>query len=141
MSPLTEAQHSVLLAAADILVPATATMPSLREADPGAEWLGLACRARADLTEDLAVILDELAGVDDLEGALRTMHGQERSRFDIVATFVAGTYYLIPQIRALIGYPGQVRAPAPIDLAADELSDEIFEGAMNYAGSYRPAPA
>ncbi|KWX64517.1 hypothetical protein [Mycobacterium sp. NAZ190054] len=141
MSPLTEAQRAVLLDAADILVPATDTMPALRAADPAGEWLGRACRARADLVGDLAAILDGLTAVDDLENALRAMHSQERARFDVVATFVAGTYYLIPQIRELVGYPGQVRAPAPIDLAADELSDEIFEGAMNYSGSYRPAPA
>jgi len=33
-----------------------------------------------------------------------------------------------------------VRNPAPLDLASDELSDDVFEGAMNYPGTYRSAP-
>jgi hypothetical protein len=57
----------------------------------------------------------------------------------VVATFVAGTYYMIPQVRELIGYPGQRRMPAAIDAAADELSDDVFQGALDYARTYRPA--
>jgi len=57
----------------------------------------------------------------------------------VVATFVAGTYYMIPQVRELIGYPGQRRMPAAIDAAADELSDDVFQGALDYTSSYRPA--
>ena len=57
----------------------------------------------------------------------------------MVATFVAGTYYMIPQIRELIGYPGQRRTPAATVAAADELLDDVFQGALDYAGTYRPA--
>jgi hypothetical protein len=138
MTALTDSQRAVLLDLADVLIPETDTMPSLRLADPDGEWFERACRARADLIDELLTILDELAGTD-LSSALVSLHCQQRHQFDVLATFVAGTYYLIPRIRELIGYPGQVRAPAPLDLAADELSDEIFEGAMNYPGSYRPA--
>jgi hypothetical protein len=67
------------------------------------------------------------------------LHGDDRATFDVLATFVAGTYYMIPQVRELIGYPGQRRTPAATDAAADELSDDIFQGALDYAGSYRPA--
>jgi hypothetical protein len=140
MSSVTPPQRAILFDVADVLVPETDIMPSLRAADPDGEWLERACRARADLVDDLCQTLDALGGTD-LSSVLVSMHRDQRPRFDVLATFVAGTYYLIPRIRELIGYPGQVRAPAPLDLAADELSDEIFEGALNYSGSYRPAPA
>jgi hypothetical protein len=136
---LTESRRAVLLDVADVLIPATSTMPALRTADPDGQWLQRTCRARADLLEELTQILDEVAGTD-LAAVLASMHAARRSRFDVLATFAAGTYYQIPRVRELLGYPGQVRAPAPLDLAVDELSDEIFEGAMNYPGSYRPAP-
>jgi len=129
----------VLHDVADVLIPATKTMPALRDADPAGTWLDRACLARADLVPSLARALRVLAGTADLPAAVRRLHGDDRATFDVVATFVAGTYYMIPQVRELIGYPGQRRMPAAIDAAADELSDDVFQGALDYARTYRPA--
>lgn len=139
MTALNEGRTTVLLDVADVLIPATDVMPALRDADPSGEWLGRACTARADLVADLVAILDELEGAD-LSTVVVALHRNDRAKFDVLATFVAGTYYMIPRVRELIGYPGQVRNAPPLDLAAEELGDEIFEGAMNYSGSYRPTP-
>ena len=43
----------MLLDVADVLIPATDTMPALRDADPDGEWLDRACAARADLLAEL----------------------------------------------------------------------------------------
>lgn len=139
MTALTDERRSVLMDVADVLIPATDLMPSLRDADPSGLWLERACGARADLVGALGAILDELQGAD-LHSVLVSLHAEDRLRFDVLATFVAGSYYMVPVVRELIGYPGQVRNAPPLDLAADELGDEIFERAMNYTGSYRPAP-
>lgn len=141
MTDLTASQRDLLLRVADVLVPATAAMPSLRAADPDGGWLRRALLARQDVVVDLFAALDELARHDDLHTALRDLHANSRGTFDVVANIVAGAYYLIPEVRTLLGYPGQVRNPAPLDLASDELSDDVFEGAMNYPGTYRQAPA
>jgi hypothetical protein len=140
MSTLSDLHRSALLDIADVLIPATDTMPALRDADPTGEWLDRACRARSDLVDGLCLVLDDLAG-GDLASVLRSMHADKRSTFDVLATFVAGTYYMVPKIRELIGYPGQLRSPAPLELAADELSDGVFAIAMNYSGTYRRPPA
>jgi hypothetical protein len=42
-------ERETLYALADILIPATATMPSASEADPRGKWLGKALAARPDL--------------------------------------------------------------------------------------------
>lgn len=141
MGTLSKSDRELVLRVADVLIPPNATMPGLRAADPAGEWLSRACVARADLLADLTDALNELAEHPDLPSALRHLHSEARVTFDVIANLVAGAYYLIPEIRALLGYPGQVRNPAPLELASDELSDEIFEGAMNYTGAYRPAPA
>ncbi len=140
MTTLTEPQRDLLLRIADVLIPATATMPSLRDADPAGDWIRRACQARGDAMPGLVTTLDRLAADDDLDAALRDLRANARGAFDVVATVVAGAYYLVPEVRTLLGYPGQVRNPAPLDLAADELSDEVFEGAMSYGGTYRPTP-
>jgi hypothetical protein len=139
MSTLAQADRNVLHDVADVLIPATRTMPALRDADPAGTWLDRACLARADLVPSLARALRVLAGTADLPAAVRRLHGDDHATFDVVATFVAGTYYMIPQVRELIGYPGQRRMPAAIDAAADELSDDVFQGALDYARTYRPA--
>jgi len=141
VSTVTDAQRNVLLDIADVLIPATDVMPALREADHSGEWLDRACAARGDLFPELHRTLADLAKAPDLATALRRLHGGDRPAFDAVATIVAGSYYMVPRVRELIGYPGQVRVPAPLDLAAGELSDDIFEGAMSYEGSFRVAPA
>lgn len=141
MTELTAPHRDLLLGVADVLIPATAAMPSLRTADADGRWLARACLARHDVLPDLVAALDRLGGRDDLPTALRELRATSRGTFDVVANVVAGAYYLIPEIRTLLGYPGQVRNPAPLDLASDELSDEVFEGAMNYPGTYRRAPA
>lgn len=141
MTELTVQQRDLLLQAADVLIPETETMPALRTADVDGEWLRRACVAREDVLADLAAVLDSLADRDDLSAALRDLRAAARGSFDLLANIVAGAYYLIPDVRTLLGYPGQVRNPAPLDLATDELSDEVFDGAINYTGTYRRAPA
>lgn len=140
MTELTADDRELLLVVADVLIPATDTMPALRDADCTGEWLGRAYAARADAAPDLLRALRTLASEDNLTTALHTLHARDRATFDVLAMIAAGAYYMVPRVRDLIGYPGQVRNPAPIDQAADELSDEIFEGAMNYRGGYRSVP-
>ena len=140
MTGLSDAHRELLLRVADVLIPPNGMMPSLRNADPTGEWVERACLARAEAIADLTDALDALAERDDLTTALRELHADSRAGFDVVANIASGAYYLIPEVRVLLGYPGQVRNPAPLDLASDELSDEIFEGAVNYSGTYRSAP-
>ncbi|MCQ6272766.1 hypothetical protein M8J71_20115 [Pseudarthrobacter sp. R1] len=137
--PLTDAELDTLWAVADVLVPATETMPSLRQADPDSYWLARALDARSDIIDNIKRYLQELGVVVNLSTELIRWHSESREDFDNLAAIVAGTYYMVPRVRELIGYPGQERRPAPVELAADELSDDIFEGAMAYEGKYREA--
>jgi hypothetical protein len=140
MTHVNEQERHTLWRIADVLVPATATRPSLRDADPDGIWLDRALAARVDLVEALRTELAQVAAIEDLEPVVAALHESDRQRFDVLATAVTGAYYLVPEVRDLIGYPGQHRNPPRLEEAAEELSDEIFEAAMNYPGSYRPTP-
>jgi hypothetical protein len=107
--------------------------------DADGYWLGRALDARSDAVERVRALLHELAAAPLLREALAGWRSARRDDFEDVAAIVAGTYYLVPAVRELIGYPGQERRPAPLELAADELSDEVFEGAMAYQGTYLDA--
>lgn len=134
---LTDDQLETLYAVADILVPPTDAMPSLRDADPERIWLARAISAHPVLARETGQILDDLALQQDLAEALRALHDDRLDLFLSVSTFVLGTYVMVPEVRSRYGYPGQVQRPAPTDLAVEELSDEIFATAMEYGGTYR----
>ncbi len=134
---LTAAHIDAARSVADVLIPRTAERPALREADPDARWLTVAFAARDDRADDVRALLDQLPEVGDPKPWLRRLRSDHRDVFDALASVIAGAYYMTPTVRDLIGYPGQERRPAPVTLAADELSDEIFEGAMNYDRSFR----
>ena len=94
---LTVDERAQLHALADILIPQTETMPPLRDVDADGGWLDRACVARGDLLPALRAALLDLAGAADLTAALRGLHGADRDTFDVVATVVAGAYYMVPR--------------------------------------------
>jgi hypothetical protein len=139
--PLTPQQRAVLLAVADILIPGAGENPKASAA-PGYEaWLERSVAARADSLEALSQILDALAGSvgTDLDKRLRDLHAADDGRFHLLSSVVAGAYLMVPEVRRLIGYPGQHASPPRIDEAADELSDGILDPVIGRGPIYVPA--
>ena len=144
MSTLTPGEQETLRDAADVLVPARDPMPDLRTADPVGTWvqrvLDALPRLVPDLRRVLAVLDSDRHDSDRLENAVRALHADRRADFDVLATVVSGAYYLTPAVRALIGYPGQVRDPARFDEAAAELDGELLDRLLAQPTIYLPAP-
>lgn len=129
MSAVDGSLREQLLEVADVLIPPSATMPGLRTVDPDGAWLDRAAAARPDLLDRAPAVLARLRDRADLEAALRELFGSARPDFDTVATLVAGAYFMVPEIRSRIGYPGPRRHPATVDEAADDLADIIDQAA------------
>jgi choline dehydrogenase-like flavoprotein len=131
-------QRATLAALADVLIPATETMPSASAAGAHEKWLDRALGARPELEADLARIADAARGRTRVQEVER-LYEQERSAFEALALAVSGAYFMNLKVRKRIGYPGQksnppfpdeaeyylegglldrVRAPAPPDLPA-----------------------
>ena len=64
---------------------------------------------------------------DELWEALKTMSADDNATFDPLSAVLAGAYFMTPQVMKLIGYPGQHRDPAPLELAADEIGSGILD--------------
>lgn len=133
----TDEQKKAVFAIANCLIPSTATMPSLEDADPDFEWCSRALIAHPTVHESLKETLAASLVAHDVDQFLRALYVSDPAAFETLAEFVVGSYVMIPRVKALYGYPGQQQLPAPPDLAAEELSDEVFEGAMSYEGTYR----
>jgi hypothetical protein len=139
--PLTPQQHAVLLAVADILIPGAGGDPKASAAPGYQTWLERSLAARAGSLDELAQILDELAGpaTAGLEQRLRRLHAAGDGRFHLLSSVAAGAYLMVPEVRRLIGYPGQHASPPRIDEAAGELSDGILDPVIGRGPIYVPA--
>jgi hypothetical protein len=92
---------------ADILIPHAEGMPSASEADVVTRWIDDALGYRPDLVD---LFHEALAVGADLEPAeaLELLNTDHSAAFEALGTLTAGSYFLNPEIRTLIGYPGQL---------------------------------
>jgi len=127
--PLTEVEEGTLLRIADCLIPAAGPNPKASDAVDYRRYLDLALSARADVFDALTTAIVALAGVEDgdLWAALKDLWSRDREIFDPLSAVVAGAYFMTPQVKELIGYPGQHRDAAGLEEAADELDTGILE--------------
>ena len=104
-------------ALADVLIPAAAGMPSATQAGVHREGLDRVLAARPDLEPVLARVL---AAADGEPGdVLRGLQASDEAGFAALALAVTGGYYTDPEIRRLIGYPGQQYQPELVTGAPD----------------------
>ena len=136
--------RSTLHKIADQLVPAAGDNPSATHAPDYDEWLDRCIAARRDAIDLLLATLDQLADADgtELDRALRQLHANDyEGRFHLISSTVAGAYLAGDYIRQLVGYPGQLRQPAKVDDAANELADGILDPVLKRGHIYISPPA
>jgi hypothetical protein len=127
-------------ALADVLLPAHGQMPAASAADADGGWLDRVLAARPDLVPVLTRVLPGAAGRDPLS-EVRRLKREDPAGFLAVASACAGSYYLNPGIRRLIGYPGQEPSlPEPGEADA-ELSGGLLNPVVARGPIYRPTPA
>jgi len=134
---LTSQQRDRLALIADVLIPSAEGMPSASEADVPTTWIDQALGYRPDLADALAAAL-EAAGDLAADEAVEHLNSAHIPAFEALGTLVAGAYFLNPQIRELIGYPGQV-ASVPRD-DTDTYVD-LLMNVMERGQVYRDVPA
>lgn len=127
--PLTDAELATLLRIADALIPEVGPNPKGSAAPDYVSYLGLALAARSEAFSTIMAGIERLSAVADTElrAALKQMWAEDRPLFDAVSSVVAGAYFMTPEVKKLIGYPGQRRDPAPLEEAADELGDGLLD--------------
>jgi hypothetical protein len=126
---LTDAQRQTFAAIADLLVPEAEGMPSASQASVPDRYLDEAVGYRPDLADGLQEALRIVDGLDAQE-AIELLNASHILAFETLGTLLAGAYFLNPDVRQLIGYPGQVPTPAHEDLDsyADLLENVIDRG-------------
>lgn len=136
--PLTDDEQTTLLRIADTLIPAVGPNPKASDAEQFVPYLHLALAARADVFEAVLSAVSTLSGVadEDLHDALRSLWADDKHTFDPLSSVIAGAYFMTPQVKELIGYPGQHREPAGLEDAANELETGILDPVLDRGSIY-----
>jgi hypothetical protein len=134
-----ELDRETLAGLADALIPAADGMPAASEAGAAGRWLDEVLRVRDDLEQPLRAVLDRARGADP--GAeVDRLQLEEPEAFEALSTAVAGAYFLNPDVRRLIGYPGQERRPIVAEDPPDYERDGLLASVAGRGTIFRPTP-
>ena len=111
---LNEKQVATYALLADVLIPSAEGMPSASEADVPTVWILKALEYRPDLKDTFLAALDSCADQDPSD-SLQRLNEDDTVSFDAVGVLTSGAYFLNPEIKSRIGYPGQQPVPAKDD--------------------------
>ena len=132
-------QRAILAAAADELIPNGDGMPSASEAGVAGKWLDEVLRLRPDFASPLAAALERVRGADPA-AAVAQLKRDDPAGFGVLAEVVAGGYFLNPDVRTAIGYPGQQAVPFVSEQPPDYERDGLIASVIARGRIYRPTP-
>jgi hypothetical protein len=135
----TELDRDRLAELADALIPAGSGMPSASEAGAVGEWLDAVLAARPDLAIPLGGLTAAAAGMSPAE-ALATLPERDPGAWAAFTTAIPAAYFMNPDVRRRLGYPGQQAVPIDPDAPADYLSDGLLDSVKSRPPVYRPTP-
>lgn len=129
-------ERETLAALADVLIPSYRHAPSASQAGVAEEWVDRVHDSRPDLIDELAPLLKAVRG-EDPAAAIERLRSRPGAEFDTLSEVVAGAYFMNPEVKKLIGYPGQ--QDIPINAAVDAL-EELTAPVVERGPIYRPCP-
>jgi hypothetical protein len=124
---------------ADALIPAGAGMPSASEAGATGEWLDAVLTARPDLAVPLAGLAPAAAGMDPAE-AIAALPERDPAAWAAFTTAIPAAYFMNPEVRRRLGYPGQEAVPIDPDAPPDYLEDGLLDSVKGRPPVFRPTP-
>ena len=70
----------------------------------------------------------------------RAVRAEDPSAYDALVTAVVAGYYLHPEVKRLLGYPGQVPEAVRVDTYPDYVDEGLLERVYERGPIYRPTP-
>lgn len=123
---LTPAETATLTALADLLVPAAEAMPAASAVGMPGKLLEQVLHARPDWRLPLRAALREAEG-EDPAAFIAEFSARDPEAMRILGLVIAGGYYLSPEVRLLLSFPGQQRQSYDPDAALDAECEEMLQ--------------
>jgi hypothetical protein len=123
----------------DLLIPGSGERPSVSEADDRRVWLTRALSVRPDLVDHLRRAL-RAAGSSDSLATIEDSLEDDSEALEALTTVVAARYYMNPDVKGLIGYPGQGGREGASPNETWERAVDMLERVANRGPTYRSTP-
>jgi hypothetical protein len=133
---LEQAERALLGELADVLIPASDTMPCATAAGVCGVWLDAVLAARPDLVAPLKTLLAKSQGQAPA-AFLAELRASDAATFGMLGELAAAAYFMCPAVQNAIGYAGQ--GPREIDPQPEDLG-ELLEPVLRRGEIYRPTP-
>jgi hypothetical protein len=125
---------------ADDLIPEADGMPGASRVDIGGEQLDAVIASRPDLVVDIRRALEAADEVQDPIAWLEVLRGEDPSGYEALVTAVVAGYYMHPDVKRLLAYPGQVPQAVSVGGFPDYISEGLLERVYERGPIYRPTP-
>lgn len=124
---------------ADMLIPAYKKFPAATSVGVHQKLLDDVLGFRPDLVE---AFLRGLARIDaaSLSKSVNALFRDDPDAFNAVSLAASGGYYMAPEVRTVLGYPGQESLTYDPREVADYLTDHMLERVTSRGSFYRPTP-
>ena len=126
--------RDTLVGLADALIPEADGMPSASQAGATGAMLDEVLAVRGDLEEPLAELTAAARGADPAAEVER-LKNDDPPLFEALTTAVAGGYFLSPDVRERLGYPGQQAKKLE-----DDFDQELLQPVIDRGTIFRPTP-
>ena len=133
----TPEQRLTLARLADVLVAEGLGMPAASAVGVADGLLDRFLDAAPSLVEPLLALLDEVPA-NGPDPFVRRLAADRPGDFAVLSTTVVGAYYLSPEVREVIGYPGQ--QPTSQSVAAEPDYLDMLERVYDRHPGYRECP-
>lgn len=125
---------------ADVLIPQADGMPAASAIDIGGRQLDIVVASRPDLAGDLRRALEAARDVEEAIGWLEALRTEDPSGHDALVTVVVAGYYMHPDVKRLLGYPGQAAQQVSVAGFPDYQDEGLLERVYERGPIYRPTP-
>ncbi len=136
---LDDASRRTFLAIADVLIPEAEGMPKASQVGVGGEILDRVLALRPDLREGFLRGLRAAAGKLPAEAA-EALNRDDPAALGAIGLAASAAYYMSPQVRALIGYPGQENRPGDPDETLEYVANGMLQQVIDRGPIFKPTP-
>lgn len=137
---LTPELRAAFAAMADMLIPAYKKYPSASSVGVHEKMLDDVLGFRPDIAE---AFFRGLASIDvaKLSDSVNTMYKVDPDAFNAISLAASGGYYMTPEVRVVLGYPGQESLTYDAHEVPDFLMNHLLENVTRRGQIYRSTPA
>ncbi|MDF1734682.1 MAG: hypothetical protein P1U37_05310 [Minwuia sp.] len=137
MSTLSATQRASLDAIADVLIPAALGMPCFTGAGDVAAMVDHVMALRPELTEGLKQALDRVGEGEDAAAAAERLNQEDPGGLATIGLVASSAYYMMPEVRRIMGYRGQEQRPATAEEENDWMRDDLLQPVIDRGPIYR----